>query len=41
MDKFLDEKVSQENINHLNRSITSNKVEAAIKNLQTEKSMTK
>jgi hypothetical protein len=37
MDKFLDTyehpKLNQEDINHLNRSITQNKVEAAIKSL--------
>jgi sulfur relay (sulfurtransferase) DsrC/TusE family protein len=37
MDKFLDTydhpKLNQEDINHLNRSITQNKIEAAIKSL--------
>jgi hypothetical protein len=37
MDKFLDiydhPKLNQENINHLNRSITHNVIEAAIKDL--------
>jgi NADH/NAD ratio-sensing transcriptional regulator Rex len=37
MDRFLDiydhPKLNQEDINHLNRSITQNKIEAAIKSL--------
>jgi hypothetical protein len=45
MDKFVDTndhpKLSQEDINHLNRSITCNEIEAAIKNLlKKEKSRT-
>jgi hypothetical protein len=42
MDRFLDTydhpKLNQEDINHLNRSITQNEIEAAIKNLPKEKS---
>ena len=42
MDKFLDTydhpKLNQEDINHLNRSITQNDVEAAIKSLPKKKS---
>jgi hypothetical protein len=42
MEKFLvtydHPKLSQENINHLNRSITQNKIEAAIKSLPKKKS---
>jgi hypothetical protein len=42
MDRFLDTydhpKLNQENINHLNRSITQNEIEAAIKNLPKKKS---
>jgi hypothetical protein len=42
MDIFLDTydhpKLNQEDINHLNRSITQNKIEAAIKSLQKKKS---
>jgi hypothetical protein len=41
MDKFLDTyehpKLNQENIEHLNRSITHNKIEATIKSLQQKK----
>jgi glutamyl-tRNA reductase len=45
MDRFLDTydypKLNQEDINHLNRSITQNEIEAAIKNLpKKEKSST-
>jgi carbamoylphosphate synthase small subunit len=44
MDKFLDTydhpKVSQEDTNHLNRSITCNEIEAAIKSPKKEKSRT-
>jgi hypothetical protein len=44
MDRFLDTynhpKLNQEDINHLNRYITQNEIEAAIKNLQKEKSKT-
>jgi hypothetical protein len=42
MDRFLDTydhpKLNQEDINHLNRSITQNKIEAAIKSLPKKKS---
>jgi hypothetical protein len=42
MDRFLDTydhpKLNQENINHLNRSIIQNEIEAAIKNLPKKKS---
>jgi hypothetical protein len=42
MDRFLDtydhSKLNQEDINHLNRSITQNKIEAGIKSLPKEKS---
>jgi hypothetical protein len=42
MDKFLDtydhSKLNQEDINHLNRSITQNEIEAVIKSLQKKKS---
>jgi gamma-glutamylcysteine synthetase len=42
MDKFLDTydsvKLNQEDINHLNRSITQNEIEAAIKSLPKKKS---
>jgi hypothetical protein len=42
MDKFLDtydhEKLNQEDINHLNRSVTQNEIEAAIKSLPKKKS---
>jgi hypothetical protein len=42
MDRFLDTndypKLNQEDINHLNRSITQNENEAAIKSLPKEKS---
>jgi NADH/NAD ratio-sensing transcriptional regulator Rex len=41
MDKFLDTynhpKLNQEDINHLNRSITNNKIETAIKSLKKRK----
>jgi ADP-dependent phosphofructokinase/glucokinase len=41
MDRFLDTydhpKLNQEDINHLNRSITQNEIEAAIKNLPKRK----
>jgi hypothetical protein len=44
MDRFLDTydhpKLNQEEINHLNRSITQNEIEAAIKSLPKEKSRT-
>jgi hypothetical protein len=44
MDKFLDTydhlKLNQEDIRHLNRSITSSKIEAAIKSRKTAKSRT-
>jgi hypothetical protein len=42
MDRFLDiydhSKLNQEDINHLNRSITQNKIEAAMKSLPKKKS---
>jgi glutamyl-tRNA reductase len=42
MDKFLDtyhhQKLNQQGINHLNRSITQNEIEAAIKSLPKKKS---
>jgi hypothetical protein len=42
MDRFLDsynhQKLNQEDINHLNRSITCNEIEAAIKSLPKKKS---
>jgi hypothetical protein len=42
MDRFLDTydhaKLNQEDINHLNRSITQNEIEAAMKNLPKKKS---
>jgi hypothetical protein len=42
MDKFLDTydhpKLNKEDINHLNRSITHNEIEAAIKSLPKKKS---
>jgi hypothetical protein len=42
MDRFLDSydhpKLNQENINHLNRFIAQNEIEAAIKSLQKKKS---
>jgi hypothetical protein len=42
MDRFLDSydhpKLNQEDINHLNRSITQNEIEAAIKSLPKKKS---
>jgi hypothetical protein len=41
MDKFLDTydhpKLNEEDINHLNRSITQNEIEAAMKNLPKRK----
>jgi hypothetical protein len=44
MDRFLDTydhpKLNQEEINHLNRSITQNEIEAAIKAPKKEKSRT-
>jgi hypothetical protein len=44
MDKFLDTydhpKLNQEDINHLNRSITQNKIEAAIESPKKEKPKT-
>jgi hypothetical protein len=44
MDRFLDTynhpKLNQEDINHLNRSITQNEIEAAIESPKTEKSRT-
>jgi hypothetical protein len=44
MDKFLDTydhpKLNHEDINHLNRSITQNEIEAALKSLKKEKSRT-
>jgi hypothetical protein len=43
MDKFLDTydhlKLNQEDINHLNRSITQSEIEAAIKSLPKKKSL--
>jgi hypothetical protein len=43
MNKFLDTydhpKLSQEDINHLNRSMTKNEIEAAIKSLPKKKSL--
>jgi hypothetical protein len=42
VDKFLDiydhQKLSQEDINHLNRSVTQNEIEEAIKSLPKKKS---
>jgi hypothetical protein len=44
MERFLDTydrpKLTQEDINHLNRSIAQNEIEAAIKSLKKEKSRT-
>jgi hypothetical protein len=43
MDKFIDScdypKLNQEDINHLNRSITHNEIEAAIRSLPEKKSL--
>jgi hypothetical protein len=43
MDKFLDAynqtKLNQEDINHLNRSSTSNEIKAIIKSLSTKKNL--
>jgi hypothetical protein len=43
MDRFLDtydhSKLKQEDINHLNRSITQNEIEAAMKSLPKKKSL--
>jgi hypothetical protein len=38
LDTYYDPKLNQDGINHLNRSITSNEIEAAIKSLQKKKS---
>jgi hypothetical protein len=45
MDRFLETynhpKLNQEDVNHLNRSITQNEIEVAIKSLPKNKSMTR